>query len=239
MINSKKVLALIPARGESKGLSGKNIKKLLGKPLINWSIDTVKESKYIDAVIVSTDSIDIAEIARNAGAEVPFMRPEELASDTAKRIDVIYHALDFLENENRIYDYLIFIEPTSPLRDVEDIDKALEKLDENKVAGSIVSIGLSESSHPEFLSRLENDFITPYSSDSFDFKRRQDIEKLYFFDGSFYISKTKALREKGEFYHNETMGFILSKEKNFEIDDIIDFIIIEALIQAKDQGRIK
>lgn len=239
MINSKKVLALIPARSGSKGLPGKNIKKLLGKPLINWSIDNAKKSKYIDDIVVSTDSKDIAEIARNAGAEVPFIRPKDLASDTAKRIDVIYHTLDFLESGNRIYDYLIFIEPTSPLRDVEDINEALEKLDANKSANSIVSIGLSDSSHPEFLSRLKSDFIVPYKNDSFDFKRRQDIENLYFFDGSFYISRINALREKGEFYHDETMGFILSKDKNFEIDDIVDFVIVESLIQAKRNRRIK
>jgi len=122
MYKGKKILALIPARGGSKGLPGKNIKPLLGKPLIAWTIEQAKASKYVDRVVVSTDDDEIAEVAIRYGAEVPFLRPKELARDDSPTIDAILHALDFFSDKGERFDLLALLEPTSPLRDSEDID---------------------------------------------------------------------------------------------------------------------
>ena len=126
MINNKRVVAIIPARGGSKRLPRKNVLPLAGKPLIVWSIEAALASVYIDKTIVSTDDAEIAEISRIAGASVPFMRPPELASDTATSADVVMHALDYLDSQNDHYYYSVLLQPTSPLRTNTDIDAALE-----------------------------------------------------------------------------------------------------------------
>ena len=129
MINGKTVIAIIPARGASKGLPGKNIKPLCGKPLIAWSIEAGLGSQYIDEVMVTTDSEKIAGIAREFGATVPFIRPAELASDTATSVDVIRHVLNFYEIKlYKNFEYTVVLEPTSPLRVKEDIDNDIEQL---------------------------------------------------------------------------------------------------------------
>jgi len=236
MINNKKVLAVIPARGGSKGIPSKNIKVLHGKPLIAWSIDEGKKSKYIDKLIVSTDSEKIAEVAKKYGAEVPFMRPAELASDTATSISVMFHALDFLEEQNEKYDYVIMLEPTSPLRTVEDIDIALERLADNKSAKAIVGVAKLEAGHPEFnVTIKEGGFIKPFlGGDVVIVKRRQDLDDIYFFEGTVYISDVDTLRQKKTFYHELTLAHIVEKYKSFEIDEEMDLIIIEALMKYKE-----
>ena len=129
MINGKSILAIIPARSGSKGLPQKNILPLAGKPLIAWTIEVAKESKYIDKLSISTDDEKIAAVAEAHGCDVPFIRPESLSSDKAKTIDVLVHANKYFTEINEVYDYLILLEPTSPLRDSNDIDVAMEILD--------------------------------------------------------------------------------------------------------------
>lgn len=126
MIKGKRVLGLVPARGGSKGLPGKNLRLMCGKPLIGWTIEQGMASKYIDRLVVSSDSTEIAKIALKHGAEVPYLRPPELASDTASSASVILHALDYLACQEDFYDLIVLLEPTSPLRDVSDIDGAIE-----------------------------------------------------------------------------------------------------------------
>lgn len=128
MYNGKKILALVPARAGSKGLPGKNVRLLLNKPLIAWSIEAGLRSKYVDRVIASTDGEDIASVAGEYGADVPFLRPAELALDSSPSIDFILHTLDWLQLHKDIYEYLVLLEPTSPLRDSEDVDLAIEAL---------------------------------------------------------------------------------------------------------------
>ena len=127
MYKNKRILALIPARGGSKGIKDKNIIELCGKPLIAYSIDAAKNSKYIDDILVSTDSEKIAEVAKKYGARVPFLRPYELATDTSTTLDVVLHAIDYVNKEEKKYDTLILLQPTAPLRKTEDIDSAIEK----------------------------------------------------------------------------------------------------------------
>jgi len=239
MYKEKKILALILARGGSKGLPKKNIKMLLDKPLIAWSIDEGKKSKYIDKVVVSTDDKEIADVAKKYDADVPFYRPVELASDTASSMDAIFHAISWFENAGEKFDILVLLEPTSPLRESSDLDSAIEMLLSNNNAQSIVGVSKVESMHPVFLSKIENNLLCPYINEKFQAKRRQDIDELYFFEGSLYISYIDALKEKKGFYHDKTMGYIVPKWKSFEIDDITDFIIIEALLNAKEKNLLE
>ncbi len=234
MYKNKTFLGIIPARGGSKGLPGKNIKELCGKPLIAWSIESGLKSKYLDEVIVTTDSKDIANIAKQYGASVPFLRPDVLASDTATSFDAIKHTIEFYKNEmKKEFDYIVLLEPTSPLREARDIDIAIEQLF-NSNADSIVGICKTEDQNPAFLVfKNEKDFISGYENHDMKVLRRQDIKDVYFFEGTIYISKTDVLLNKKTFYHENTIGYVVPKYKSLEIDDIDDFIMVEAIMKHK------
>jgi N-acylneuraminate cytidylyltransferase/CMP-N,N'-diacetyllegionaminic acid synthase len=237
MIDDKKVLALVPARSGSKGLPLKNIRPLHGKPLLCWPIETAQASRYVDRVIVSTDSAEFADIAKKAGADVPFLRPAELASDTAPSIAFILHALDTLEAQGEKFDYLVLLEPTSPLTEAGDVDAALEAIDANRnSADAIVSVAELVSSHPAFAVRVgDGGIMRPYAAQSFGkLPRRQDIEPLFSLDGSLYISGVEALRTYHGFCHERTMSHIMPHYKSYEIDDLVDFICIEAILSQRD-----
>ena len=234
MYKNKTFLGIIPARGGSKGLPGKNIKELCGKPLIAWSIESGLKSKYLDEVIVTTDSKDIADIAKQYGASVPFLRPDVLANDTATSFDAIKHTIEFYKNEmKKEFDYIVLLEPTSPLREARDIDIAIEQLF-NSNADSIVGICKTEDQNPAFLVfKNEKDFISGYENHDMKVLRRQDIKDVYFFEGTIYISKTDVLLNKKTFYHENTIGYVVPKYKSLEIDDIDDFIMVEAIMKHK------
>jgi N-acylneuraminate cytidylyltransferase/CMP-N,N'-diacetyllegionaminic acid synthase len=235
MINEKSVIAIIPARGGSKGLPRKNIKELCGKPLIAWSIEAGLGSKYIDEMIVTTDSEEIAHIARAFGASVPFMRPTELASDTATSFDAIKHTLDYCENAlNKKFDYIVLLEPTSPLRDRNDIDMAIEQLLSNPQASALVGICKTESQNPAFLvKKNDENFLVGYENKNMKVLRRQDISDVYFFEGSIYVSHVETLLTEKTFYHERTLGYEVPKWKALEVDDLDDFVMIEALMKHK------
>lgn len=233
MTREVNILAIVPARAGSKGLPGKNIMPLLGKPLIAWSIEQALKSKYINEVFVSTDSEEIAEVAKKYNAKVPFLRPAELATDEAKTADVLLHFIDEMEKFGNTYTHLLLLEPTSPLRDTNDINNAIEMLLENKEATSVVGVSKVESQHPSFtVSLTEDKFLR--SANNFEILRRQDIGDLYFYEGSVYISTIEKYKELNNFYHNNTLGYIMPKWKAFEIDDMVDFIITEALLNKKE-----
>lgn len=232
-MHSKKILYLILARGGSKGLPGKNIKDFCGKPLISWSIETIKNTQASGDIVISTDSQEIANIAKEYGAEVPFIRPDFLAEDTSTSMDAIFHALEYLESRNRMYDLIVLIEPTSPLREAKDIDNAITTLLESDNGESIVSISKTECQHPDFLISLGENNITKKFIEQKGVKRRQELNDLYFYEGSFYISTIKSLKENKGFYHEKTIGYPLPKWKSLEIDDIYDFVMCEALMKAK------
>lgn len=236
MYKNKTFLAIIPARGGSKGLPKKNIKDLCGKPLIAWSIESGLQSKYIDEVMVTTDSQEIAEISKKYGANVPFLRPDELASDTATSFDAIKHTIEFYKNElKKDFDYVVLLEPTSPLRSVKDVDGAIEKLLDSS-ADAIVGICKTEGQNPAFLvNKNEDDFISGYNNIDMKVLRRQDIKDVYFFEGSVYISKTDILLEKETFYHENTLGYEFPKYKSLEIDDMDDFIMIESIMKHRSK----
>jgi len=235
MINQKSVIGIIPARSGSKGMPGKNIRDLCGKPLIAWSIEAGLASKYIDVLVVSTDSEEIARIARSYGASTPFIRPPALATDKATSIEVVKHCLDYYEsNLDSSFYYTVLLEPTSPQRDSSDIDGAIEELVNDLQAVSIVGISKTETLNPAFLVKINDDFIlTGVINSKLNPIRRQDTEDIYFLEGSIYISESAALLERTTFYHEKTIGYVFPKWKSLEIDDEDDFIMVEALMTKK------
>ena len=230
-------LGLILARGGSKGLPGKNIKPLCGKPLINWSIEQGLQCSFVTDLIVSTDCEDIASVAIKAGAEVPFLRPKALASDTSSSIDAIMHAIDYLDGFGRTYDYVLLLEPTSPLREVKDLEESF-RLIINKDLESLVSVSEATTHHPNFMFTInDNHCMVPYLNDqNCNGLRRQDLDPCYFLDGSIYLSSIESLKNNCGFYHSSTYAFILSKWKSLEIDDLDDFLMVEALMTHKLQA---
>lgn len=239
MYKDKKIIAIIPARGGSKGVPGKNIKLLYNKPLIAWSIDEAKKSKYIDTIFVSTDDNNIADVARQYGIKIPFLRDSSLARDDTPSMDVILNVLEHFEKNGDSYDLVIMLEPTSPLRNSNDIDSAITMLVETAEAKSIVGVCKVEATHPDFCVKIENGFLRRRNNEDFKVIRRQDLDELYFYEGSLYISYVDYLKESKSFYHNKTLGFVVPRWKSPEIDDILDFVVVEAIMKAKEQGIIQ
>ncbi|MDQ8027729.1 MAG: acylneuraminate cytidylyltransferase family protein [Brevundimonas sp.] len=234
MIDGKRVLAIVPARAGSKGLPGKNVRMLAGKPLLAWPIAAAHASAHVDRVIISTDSQQFADIAVEHGAEAPFLRPAELASDTAPSIGFILHAIDTLAAEGDAFDYVVLLEPTSPLTEGSDVDAALKQLtDADGRADSIVGVALMETTHPAYAVRLGDDgAIDPLQPGGFAaMPRRQDLEPVFSLDGSLYISTVEALRREQGFCHDRTLGYRTARHKSYEVDDLVDFICIEAIAE--------
>ena len=240
MIDGKRAVAIIPARGGSKGLPGKNVRALCGKPLIAWSIEQALACPEIDAVVVSTDSEAIAAVAEAHGARVPFLRPAELATDDATSIAVIRHALDQLEGLGESYEYVVLLEPTSPLRDVADIRGSLALLSTHASAQSVVGVAAVEAAHPAFLFQVaDGGLLRPSSSVAPTGVRRQDLRETYYYlEGSVYASDIGALREHESFYHAATAPWVVQRYKALEVDELSDFITAEALMRAKVAGEL-
>lgn len=238
MYKDNKILGLIPARGGSKGLPRKNIKSLSDKPLIAWTIEQALASKYPDNVVVSTDDKEIAEVSQKFGVEVPFLRPKEIASDTTSIIDVISHVIDFFKNRGVSFDYIALLEPTSPLRKEHDIDEAVKLLIDNEMkADSLVSIGEVHLEHPSIMKEVIKGYVMPYKKASKNIFRRQDLDKVFFPYGVIYMSKVEKLIKTKTFYQEKTIPYFIERWQNYEIDDMYDFVCVEAVLkQKKSEG---
>lgn len=234
MIEGKKVLAIIPARGGSKGLPDKNIKNLCGKPLIHWTIEKAKLSKYIDKLILSTDSKEIAEISKQANCEVPFIRPEHIAEDKTPMFEVVLHALNFFENSEDnfdIFDIIVLLEPTSPLRENNDIDNMLEILIDNyDNYDAIISMG-EVNEHPTIMKKIIDNYIVSFCEETEMPFRRQDTLPAYFPYGVGYITKVSTFKEEKTFYPKRTTYYLIKRYQNYEIDSIYDFLAIENIMK--------
>ena len=232
MFEERQVLALIPARGGSKGLPGKNIRSLADKPLIAWTIEAAKASRYVDRLIVSTDSKEIARIAEEWGAEIPFLRPPHLATDEAKGMDVVLHALDQLGQAVKPSTLVFLLQPTSPLRTAEDIDCALELLAQKK-ADTIVSVCPVEH-HPWWTNTLPADnsmadFLRPELSRT----NRQELPNYYRLNGSIYLGKERFIRSNHSFFGPGCFAYVMPQERSVDIDSLLDFFLAEIAINQK------
>lgn len=220
---------MIPARGGSKGIKNKNIIDLCGHPLISYTIAAAKKSRYIDSVIVSTDSEKIAEIAVSCGGNVPFLRPAALASDTSTTIAVVCHAIQTLKESGDRYDVLILLQPTSPLRTQEDIDKALEKFEREGLP--IASVSKAKDS-PSLLRKLtgESQMVSLLGVPSTI--RRQDMPPVYRVNGSIYINAIPSLSENTSFNDN-VCPYVMEESHSVDIDDYLDMEIAKYYIERK------
>lgn len=227
MYESKSVLALIPARGGSKGIPGKNIKEFNGRPLISYTIAAARASRYVDSVVVTTDSAEIAGIAERYGAEVPFLRPSELAQDTSRTIDAVVHARDAMEALGRPHDVVVLLQPTSPLRRAEEVDSALKTFFSH---GGLGLASVSEvSENPVLTRRIDQSGvmhpILPISSTV----RRQDMPRFWHVDGAIYINRAEDLTLETSLNDNP-IAYVMPKLRASDIDSIEDFFRAEEIM---------
>ncbi|MBU5253536.1 acylneuraminate cytidylyltransferase family protein [Lysinibacillus sp. JK80] len=218
-------LAVIPARGGSKGVPGKNIRLLAGKPLIAWTIEAAKRSKYITTTIVSTDDEEISTVAIEYGAEVPFIRPAHLAEDDTPGVAPILHALEQCPD----YDYVVVLQPTSPLRTAEDIDGTIEKMFKND--GDFCVSVAEASQSPYWMYTLNKDDVMQPLIDSPLVVRRQELPKAYILNGAVYVAKVEELKKTESFITSETVAYEMPEERSFDIDVEKDFLVCENIMQ--------
>lgn len=214
-------LGLIPARGGSKGIPRKNVLLIAGKPLVAWTIETALAAKWIDRVVVTTDNDEIAEVAARHGADVPFLRPPELARDETPGIDPVLHALDALPG----YDRLVLLQPTSPLRSTDDIDAAIAMATDGRTVLSV-----TEAPHADWIFAMDAAGLLDIGA-SKPVARRQDMEKRYTLNGAIYVADCGELRENRSFLGPNTAGYIMPAERSVDIDSPLDWRLAELLLR--------
>lgn len=234
MFAEKKILALIPARGGSKGIKDKNIIDLAGKPLIAYTIEAAFRSQYVDQVVVTTDSQRITEVSKLYGASVPFLRPAEFAQDTSRTIDAVLHAIKALNAKGQSFDVLVLLQPTQPLRSSEDIDKAILAFFQ---FGRRSLISISPVSEPPLLIRTidSKGYLSSLLNET-STCRRQDMPEYYRVNGCIYINNTIELSNETSFNDN-LVPFIMSKEHSVDIDETVDLAIAEYYLRLKENER--
>jgi len=226
MINDKKVLAIIPARGGSKGVPRKNIRELSGKPLIAWTIEAALKSRYIDRLILSSDDDEIIEIAGKWGCEAPFIRPKELATDVTGTANVIFHAI---KNIGERYDYIVVLQPTSPLRLAADIDNCIKYCIEMN-STSCVSVTEAEK-NPYWMYFLDNDGrMTSVIDVSKIPTRRQDLPAAYSLNGAVYVVKVEWFEKSVKLIDKQTVAYVMPKIRSLDIDTELDLMIFQVIL---------
>jgi CMP-N-acetylneuraminic acid synthetase len=225
-------LGIIPARGGSKGLPGKNVKALGGLPLIGWSIRSAKGSKLLSRTIVSTDDPAIAEAARSCGGEVPFTRPAELATDEASIVAVMQHAVSWYESaEKRRPDVIVLLQPTSPFRTAEDIDGCLNLME--KTGADSVETVLRDTTNPFDRFYLKDGLLVPWHADTFKYPRRQDVPPIYLETGDVYAMRYPVLMKDGKVTGKRNAGYVVGAERWVDIDTPEDFARAERLLERR------
>lgn len=234
MINGKRCIGIVTARGGSKRIPGKNIKKFRGKPLIQWTIEAGLRSSAIDRVIVSTDDPRIAEISRLCGADVPFLRPDSLARDSSGSYEVLEHAYKYLHDQGDCYDYLVMLQPTSPLRTSRHIDEAANFLAEKKADGVI---SVAKITHPiEWCATLSDSMEMKNFVESIDAQlQSQRVENKFCLNGAIYITSIqRMLQEKSHIYGSCMYAYVMNYRDSIDIDNPVDFEIAELLSDLSD-----
>lgn len=223
-----RLLALIPARGGSKGIPRKNIKSLAGKPLLGWTIDVARQAASVGRIVVSTEDDEIAAVARELGAEVPFMRPAAFSADDTPGIEPVIHALEQLPE----VDWVLLLQPTSPLRAVEDIEGIIQLCLERD-ALSAVSVTAVDK-HPYWMyQRDEQDRLEPMIPDQPTITRRQDLPPAYALNGALYLARRDWLLEQRRFVGPATLGYIMPQDRSVDLDTPRDWDWVEFLIERE------
>ncbi len=232
---SERVLAVIPARGGSKGVPRKNIRDLCGKPVIAWTIETaLAAGDVLHRVIVSTDDAEIAEAARASGAEVPFTRPAELATDTAPGLSVIQHAVAFVEEEEETpVDWVMILQPTAPFRNADDISEAL-RLARQGGCDSVISVTRVLAEHPILMKKIENNRLLPYCLEEKEGTRRQDYDPpAYIRNGAIYLTRRHVLMENNSIWGEVIRPYVMPEERSYDIDNERDFRLVELVMRER------
>ncbi len=233
----KLFLGVIPARSGSKTIKNKNIKLLNGIPLIAHSIRAAQKSKYLSDCIVSTNSKAFAEVARRFGGKVPFLRPAHLAQDKTPTMPVVKHALlEYEKMTGRHYDYVVLLQPTTPLRLAKDIDRAIELMSQNPQTDNIVSCYKSENVHPKKMYVVKNGRAHHYIKGNDGMFRRQDVEKMYIRNGSVYVLR-RDLVLKEKMFGERPMLMEMPRLRSIDIDMMDDWILTELIMQKKLRGH--
>jgi CMP-N-acetylneuraminic acid synthetase len=231
MINNKSILAIITARGGSKGVPGKNIKNLGGKPLIAWTIEAAKKSKYIDRLITTSDSNEIIKISEEYGSEAPFVRPSYLANDLSRQEDAISHAMEWVENNDKKYNYVLLLQPTSPFRDLDEINAVVEYFELNPKARSVLVVKEAEK-NPLMMNMLPEDHsMKDFIPKELRLKNRQELPTYYQINGSTCIAEWDHFMKEGSFLTSETYAYITDDIKGFDIDTVADYMLAEIYLE--------
>ena len=228
------MIAFIPARGGSKGLPGKNIKNLCGKPLIAWAIEGALKAECIDRVIVTTDDEEIAAVAREYGAEVPFMRPDYLASDTSSAIDVYLHAADYMRDvEGEDTSKFIVLLATCPLRRAEHIDAAYEEFVK---AGATTLVSMKEADTPPswYFKKNANGCVENAGFDAGNVVKNRQLNDVYYIpNGAIYILDYELLKNERTYYCDNTINYVMSSEDSVDIDHALDFEMARMIMSQR------
>lgn len=235
----KKYLGVIPARGGSKGLPKKNIKDMNGKPLIAYTIEAanaVIEAGILSRCIVSTDSKEIAEVSRRFGADVPFMRPDYLGGDTIKSVDVVLHALSFLEEQGEYYDAVITLQPTSPMRTARDLIEGIQMFDEG-TSDSLIAVyeDVKANGFNYYRMGVNHEGLAEHKEHNTGI-RRQEMNPMYVRNGALYISSDNLLKGRKLIIGDVPLLYVMPKERSIDVDSLMDFEYIEFLM--KKSGKL-
>lgn len=224
------ILAIIPARGGSKGVKNKNIIDLNGKPLIHYTINEAEKVDELKRIVVSTESNLIKSVCDEVGDYIPFLRPDELAQDASRTIDVVEHLINTLKKDfNEDYDYVCLLQPTSPLRLAQDIKNSIDLM-MNQKKGSVISLAKIDEPHPNKMKVIENGLIKPLLTDTDSSVPRQELPAVYELNGAIYLCETKALMKNRNFFCEPSTPYIMPAERSANINNHFDLKLAEYLL---------
>lgn len=226
-----KVLGLVPARGGSKGVPGKNIRRLGGKPLLQYTAEAAQAANLLSRVVLSTDSEEIAEMGRACGLEVPFLRPSELAEDSTPTLPVVQHAITWLENRGTRFDAICLLQPTSPMRRPEDIDGCIRLLETTGADSAVTMRAVPPEHNPHWVYFQNGDGLLRLSTGEQEpISRRQELPPAFHREGSVYVTRRDVLMEMNSLYGKKLAGYVVDAEDSVNIDTLADWERAEAVI---------
>mgnify|MGYP001806688857 CR=1 FL=1 len=226
------ILAVIPARGGSKGVPGKNLRPLAGKPLLQYTAEAALAAKRLDRIILTTDDPAIADLGRALGLDVPFLRPTDISGDASPVSQAMSHVLDHLAGQGAVPDILCLLQPTAPLRLAEDIDAALAPVMVGR-ADSCITVCASESCHPYYQYRIEDGVPRLFCPEAREFTRRQDFPPAYQRNGAVYACRTEVFRAAGTFYGQRLHAHVMPQDRSVNIDSEDDLLYAEFLVTRR------
>lgn len=232
-----RILALIPARGGSKGVPRKNIRIVAGKPMIAYTIQAALEATgVLDSIVVSTDDPEIADVARNYHAEVPFLRPSHLSGDQATTVPVIQHAVSFIESRSsQQLDWICLLQPTAPLRTAEDILGAINLAQSHPECDSVISVNRVLATHPALMKRIDGDRLVPFSIPEIEGTRRQDYSPhAYMRNGAIYLTRRNVVMDEGSVWGKHIVPFVMPEERSANVDSELDLRLAELLLLDRE-----